>query len=153
VAGIRERSPAGDRTDIHVLDRWCHLGTADSEDRLWDILERPSPLPFDLDRYKILTRFLDRKGSKAEVLNLPRQQRAALRLAFGRHARFHAPLSPPWIPIRFSCEQVDLENRLTRSREERGEIQRPGPVRRQSNRCRVVFENKSHLLRVLRAFA
>jgi DNA polymerase-3 subunit epsilon len=74
--GIRERS-GGRRTDIHVLDRWCHLGTADSEDRLRDILERPSPLPFDLDSYKILTRFLDRKGAKAEVLNLSRPQDTA----------------------------------------------------------------------------
>jgi hypothetical protein len=32
------------------------------------------PAPFDLDSNKILTRFLDRKGAKAEVLNLPRPQ-------------------------------------------------------------------------------
>ncbi|HKL48291.1 MAG TPA: exonuclease domain-containing protein [Desulfuromonadales bacterium] len=73
--GIRERSRKDDRTDIHVFDRWCHLGTADSEDRLRDILSCPSPLPFDLDSYKILTRFLDsRDDSDADLLDLSQPQ-------------------------------------------------------------------------------
>lgn len=40
-------------------------------------LKQPNLLPFDLDSYKILTRFLDRKGARAEVLNLSRPEDAA----------------------------------------------------------------------------
>ncbi|MBN2429566.1 MAG: GIY-YIG nuclease family protein [Deltaproteobacteria bacterium] len=66
--GIREKSPAGDRTEIHVFDHWRHLGTATSEKNLWEIFECPSPLPFDLDSYKILNRYLDGMVKKADIL-------------------------------------------------------------------------------------
>ncbi len=68
--GVRERSPGGGRTEIHVFDQWCHLGTADSEHRLRALLENPAPLPFDLDSYKILSRYLDTQARPADVLNL-----------------------------------------------------------------------------------
>lgn len=72
--GIRERAAMDDRMEIHVFDHWCHLGTADSEESLRDILEHRSPLPFDLDSYKILNRHLDRKGRRSEVLSLSRYE-------------------------------------------------------------------------------
>ncbi len=75
--GIQETSLAGDRTEIHVFNRWCHLGTAGSEDRLQEILSAPSPLPFDLDSYKILTRFLDTKGHNAALIDLQQQREMA----------------------------------------------------------------------------
>jgi DNA polymerase-3 subunit epsilon len=68
--GIRETSPSGDRTDIHVFNHWCHLGTADSENQLWEILDSSGLLPFDLDGYKILRRFLEAKGQHTELFNL-----------------------------------------------------------------------------------
>jgi len=74
--GVRETSPGGVRTDMHVFDRWRHLGTADGENRLWEILERRDPLPFDLDGYKILARFLDGNRKGAEVLDLSRRPAA-----------------------------------------------------------------------------
>lgn len=70
--GIRERSPGGRATEIHVIDHWRHLGSADSEERLWAILAGGEPLPFDLDCYKILTRYLERKGRRFEVVDLSR---------------------------------------------------------------------------------
>ena len=72
--GIREKSSTEDRTEIHVIDHWRHLGTADGEEGLWEILSCPHTIPFDLDSYKILSRFLDRKVKGTEVLSLSRQQ-------------------------------------------------------------------------------
>lgn len=70
--GIRETAAEGARTDIHVFDRWCHLGTAHDEEELREILTSPQPLPFDLDCYKILTRYLDRKNRRGDCINLLR---------------------------------------------------------------------------------
>jgi DNA polymerase-3 subunit epsilon len=68
--GIREKSATDDRTEIHIFNHWCHLGTADSEDQLREILDSPDLLPFDLDGYKILTRFLKKNGQHADLINL-----------------------------------------------------------------------------------
>ncbi len=57
VVGLIEEN--GERTDIHVVDNWCYLGTAHSEDELHDLLEHAPARPaFDLDTYKILHRAL-----------------------------------------------------------------------------------------------
>lgn len=49
----------GTRTDTHVVDNWCYLGTARSEDELYSLLEHAPARPaFDLDTYKILNRAL-----------------------------------------------------------------------------------------------
>ncbi|MDH3809245.1 MAG: exonuclease domain-containing protein [Desulfuromonadales bacterium] len=74
--GIREKSATDDRTEIHVFNHWCHLGTADSEDQLRDILESPSLLPFDLDGYKILIRFLETKVQQPDLIHLLHPSRA-----------------------------------------------------------------------------
>ncbi len=60
-AGIKEVALSGDREEIHLFDQWRHLGTAVNEEKLWEILADQRSLPFDLDGYKILTRFLDKK--------------------------------------------------------------------------------------------
>lgn len=60
----------GERTDIHVVNNWCYLGTARSEDELWTLLEQlPSRPAFDLDTYKILSRALTRKELKVRPLS------------------------------------------------------------------------------------
>lgn len=59
----------GDRTDIHVVNNWCYLGTARSEDALWSLLEQSPARPaFDLDTYKILNRALSLKDLKVRPL-------------------------------------------------------------------------------------
>ena len=68
--GIREKSDTSDRTEIHVFNHWCHLGTVDSEDRLWEILDSSDMLPFDLDGYKILIRFLEKNRQDIDLINL-----------------------------------------------------------------------------------
>ncbi len=54
--GLVERF-GDDRTDIHVVNNWCYLGTARSEHELHSLLEHAPARPaFDLDTYKILSR-------------------------------------------------------------------------------------------------
>jgi len=66
--GVRETS--GSREELIVLDRWCYLGTARSEQELYDIQDtRPNPV-FDLDTYKILSRFFERPRRDCEIVEL-----------------------------------------------------------------------------------
>jgi DNA polymerase-3 subunit epsilon len=60
--GLRERGEQ--RTEIHIFDRWCYLGTAEDESKIYDILEVRSAPTFDLDIYRIVDRELrkPRKG-------------------------------------------------------------------------------------------
>lgn len=49
----------GERTDIHLVDNWCYLGTARSEVELQTLLDHAPARPaFDIDTYKILNRAL-----------------------------------------------------------------------------------------------
>lgn len=67
--GIRESGNAAD--PMIVLDRWCYLGTVRSETTLQELLARnPRPV-FDLDTYRILTRFFSSARSRCSVLPLP----------------------------------------------------------------------------------
>ena len=71
--GIRETSADGGRSVLHVLDQWCHLGTVASEEDLRDLVEHGSQRPlFDLDTYKILTRYLRNGKGGSDVVPLPR---------------------------------------------------------------------------------
>jgi DNA polymerase-3 subunit epsilon len=65
--GIRERDWRG-LEEIHVFDRWCHLGVATSGIELVEFEARPCI--FDPDVYRILTGFLDRPIAGAELLHL-----------------------------------------------------------------------------------
>jgi DNA polymerase-3 subunit epsilon len=67
---VRETAPGRDRTDVIVLDRWCHLGTARSEQELYEIQQCPPRPVFDLDTYKILTRFFAKPHSRSQVIEL-----------------------------------------------------------------------------------
>ena len=68
--GIRETSPDGERCDLHVLDQWCHLGTVNSEEGLRDLQDGSSRLLFDLDTYKILTRYLFNGKNRPQIVPL-----------------------------------------------------------------------------------
>jgi len=68
--GIIERDPAREATEVHVVDRWCWLGSARSESEIAALLDRARPPRFDLDQYRILSRHL--AGGKAEVVELQR---------------------------------------------------------------------------------
>lgn len=55
---IHEHNRRNARTTVHVIDRWCHLGTARSPDEEYEIAARTSAAAFDVDTYRILTRLI-----------------------------------------------------------------------------------------------
>jgi DNA polymerase-3 subunit epsilon len=58
VVGLVENGVDG-RRDVHVVNNWCCLGTAQSEAEMRQLLEEAPPRPaFDVDTYKILLRAL-----------------------------------------------------------------------------------------------
>lgn len=62
----------GERTDVHVVDNWCYLGTARSDDELQSLLEHAPARPaFDIDTYKILNRALFLKQLPVRPLHRP----------------------------------------------------------------------------------
>jgi DNA polymerase-3 subunit epsilon len=68
--GIRETAAGGERCELHVLDQWCHLGTVRSEEEL-HALQDGAPRPrFDLDTYKILSRYLLGGKKRPEIVPL-----------------------------------------------------------------------------------
>lgn len=68
--GVRETAANGESSELHVLDQWCFLGTVRSENELHE-LQDSAPRPrFDLDTYKILTRFLLNGKKRSEIIPL-----------------------------------------------------------------------------------
>ena len=66
--GVLENGAA--RGEIIVLDRWCYLGTVRSEAELGELQGGRPPAVFDLDTYKILTRFFARPRGDYTVIEL-----------------------------------------------------------------------------------
>jgi DNA polymerase III subunit epsilon len=59
--GVIEEDASRDATEVHVVDRWCYLGTASCEAEVAELLEARRPR-FDYDHYRILSRHLARRG-------------------------------------------------------------------------------------------
>ncbi len=68
--GIRERDWRGIE-EIHVFDRWCHLGTAQGAVELADLERRPAE--FNQDIYRILLRALERPTASLQLVELDRR--------------------------------------------------------------------------------
>jgi len=66
--GVRETGDTGDQ--LIVLDRWCYLGTVRSEAELHELAEHRAQPVFDLDTYRILTRFFAQRRRNCEVVEL-----------------------------------------------------------------------------------
>jgi DNA polymerase-3 subunit epsilon len=66
--GVVEEDESRDATEVHVLDRWCYLGTARCETEVAELLEARRPR-FDYDHYRILSRHLGKRGVR--VVELP----------------------------------------------------------------------------------
>lgn len=56
----------GERSDWHVVDHWCYLGTARDQTDIGDLLDKPRH--FDLDGYRILQRWLRRSAAQPVLL-------------------------------------------------------------------------------------
>ncbi|BAL22645.1 exonuclease domain-containing protein [Azoarcus sp. KH32C] len=63
---IAERSEHSGTEAWHLFDHWCHLGSADSEAALLALRES-APRRFDLDRYRLLVRWLAAEGNREAV--------------------------------------------------------------------------------------
>ncbi len=76
LTGFRETQRAAScgepRTDIHLFDHWCYLGTVRSEEELHARLESRMEPVFDLDTYKILSRVLDHKKHGLDIIPMGR---------------------------------------------------------------------------------
>ena len=55
--GIVEHDPSREVTDVHVVEHWCWIGTARTEDELAELLAHGLPR-FDPDHYRLLTKYL-----------------------------------------------------------------------------------------------
>ena len=65
--GIVETDRARDATEVHVVDRWCYLGTASCDPEVAELLEAREPR-FDYDHYRILARHLGKRGVRVVQL-------------------------------------------------------------------------------------
>lgn len=63
--GIKE---VGEITEVHVIDKWCYLGTLRDENE--DISELRNNYVFDYDTYKIIYRFLKNPKNHKKIVNL-----------------------------------------------------------------------------------
>lgn len=60
--GVREVAKDRARTDIHLFQNWCYLGTAHDESELHQLnLFKDNALLFDMDTYRILLRFFKKR--------------------------------------------------------------------------------------------
>jgi DNA polymerase-3 subunit epsilon len=66
--GIVEADAEREATDVHVVDRWCHLGTAHDDAELAELMEARRAPSFDYDHYRILARHLGKRGVRVVPL-------------------------------------------------------------------------------------
>ncbi|MCB1957446.1 MAG: ethanolamine utilization protein [Rhodocyclaceae bacterium] len=68
--GIAEFDAGSGRSALHVVDRWCLLGTASDEAALAELLASRPPRRFDLDTFRILDRWLQQPAHRDQVRRL-----------------------------------------------------------------------------------
>jgi DNA polymerase-3 subunit epsilon len=68
--GIRECDSGRDRSEVHVFDHWCYLGSATGAGELSELRANPGQPAFDLDTQQILSRFLKKKRASVEIIDL-----------------------------------------------------------------------------------
>lgn len=70
--GIVETDRAREATEVHVVDRWCYLGSAQCDAEVAELLqsnrESSRPPRFDYDHYRILARHLGKRGVRVVPL-------------------------------------------------------------------------------------
>lgn len=71
---VHEQHPSSDRAQFHLVESWCYLGSVDDEADLHEAAQARLPVAFDVDIYKILTRYLTQR--RPRVIRLPRRAEA-----------------------------------------------------------------------------
>ena len=64
---VVERSHHSEACTWHLLDHWCHLGSADSATAIEALRAAPPPRCFDLDIYRILARWMASEAGRAAL--------------------------------------------------------------------------------------
>lgn len=64
--GVREYCEVSQKSALHVIDQWCHLGTVESEAELETLLENQGVFAFNYDNYKLLEKFI--RSKRVEVV-------------------------------------------------------------------------------------
>jgi DNA polymerase-3 subunit epsilon len=67
--GIVERDRDREAAEVHVVDRWCYLGSASSDSELAELLEAAREPRIDYDQYRILARHLCKKNARTVKLS------------------------------------------------------------------------------------
>jgi DNA polymerase-3 subunit epsilon len=62
--GVVEEDAAREATELHVVNQWCYVGTARSEDAVPALVEAARRPRFDLDQYKLLQRHLTTRRAR-----------------------------------------------------------------------------------------
>jgi len=75
-AVVRERHPDGRFEEAHVIDRWCHVGSARDEEALAQLLDARVDIDFDPDVYKIVRAFLAKHPGAVRVVATARAMAA-----------------------------------------------------------------------------
>ena len=68
--GIREHDVLTGRTEVHVLDRWRHLGSAEADADLEEILQTRADIAFDPAVYRILLQYFRARPRELQVIAL-----------------------------------------------------------------------------------
>jgi DNA polymerase III subunit epsilon len=71
---VRESHPDGAFEEVHVFERWSHLGTARTEEELAGLAETRAEIDFDPDVYKILAAYVGKHRGAVRPLARPRQE-------------------------------------------------------------------------------
>ena len=70
--GLVEKDNWSGRTDIHVVHGWRWLGTAKTEQEVWELLAQGTPRGLDAEEYPLLKKAI--QSGKLEVRHLARLQ-------------------------------------------------------------------------------
>lgn len=70
---LREHDAERERSEFHVFESWCHVGSASSEPELYELAEARIEPRFDLDTYRILVKQLEHLPHGLSVVELPRR--------------------------------------------------------------------------------
>ena len=65
---MREAARDGSAMEVHVFERWSHIGTARNDDDLVELAETRVEIDFDPDVYAILSSYLARHRGAARPL-------------------------------------------------------------------------------------
>ena len=68
--GVKENAYDTKKTDIHIFENWCYLGTAHEDEELKQLsLSMMDEIMFDIDTYKILLRYL-KENCNPVIINI-----------------------------------------------------------------------------------